>query len=1454
MSDFELVVAAVQQVAEELSALKKVQLRMEERQSRLEESMSLHDVSAIQHEKTSAKDSFTKEEEEDESSLRARDRLSEFKLCEDEDDDLVKKIGKTQRKSCIGRLTEKFKFNGREDFDVWKIKIYSYLRQFDAEKLLKKDLSRKFPEEDAAVVHYLSCCCVGNAAKVLTIRKNIESAYRAWSALEARYGITGDRKIESLETRWEMLKMDQNETGIEFVDRLLDLCIEFETEGVTKTERLRVRKLYMCLSDEYESVKTAISSDDSGSGLHRWVKMIQYIDQERADREKRSFVAKAMLAESKKETAKGESSGDAQKSITCFRCKEKGHKSYECPKRTCHICKKVGHIAKDCKSKEVGKAKVAKNVTISNSCKFVVDSGAYPTLVPTSMDLSNIRDGTVGKIEIANGDMISVSHAGDVALPGLGKITVNASDCVGESLLSVSQCARELNLSVVFDEDSVRFVDGKIDVEQRKVKGRGRLEGDVYVYVPSEDENAIGTAFGGKLKKEGQAAVEPTEEVAEKKMKQAAKTRKYQQLNAEARLKWITWHRIFGHANAMSRTLKKSEGFGLPQKILKKDDCMDCIKAKQKRESFVTPKREHVTYLIGESIHIDTWDATVKSIWDEEYWITIKEEISGMLFGEPMKKKSDCGDIIIQKIAYIQRQTGNKVKVIHCDNAKEFIGPKSTLGSFCREKGIEIRPSIRYTPEMNSVAENANQIQANMAQAMRFCAKLPESFWSETMRHAVWVLNVVVHKESDASPYKKFFGREFDYNQLHPFGCHVFVHIPKKYRGGKLKSKSCPGIYLGISNCQRGHKIFDVERRVVFVAHSVIFDDANFGIRELKERINVLDIDLEGLEDVEDDGELENFHEVAEDKMIDIEAEIPSSMMEQDEEDDDEVIYNDDEIRKLKEIDEKRPKREVKSTRQIDFIYGRAKVARKAPHADDSNMMLTPKSYNQAKNCADGAKWDDAMKRELNALKTLNTYELVPRPEGKHVHQGVWNYRIKTQEGKVSLFKARSCVDGSVSDFEKKDTFSPVAMSESIYLLIVLAVMNDLPLYNGDIPTAYVRANIPDDVEVYVEQPKGYEEKDREKFVWKLRRALYGLPISGALWNKALDQKLKALDFEPSAVDPCLYYKSTKSGKMYLTIVVDDILVLPPTVEEYQKFCAEMKETFEYKDLGVCEWFLGIKFQQSPMGIFIFQGEPLKDVLHEFKRENLHSYDTPMEAGLVLQPNGEATTTFPFRSVCGKLRYLTKTRPDIEYALNQCCRVQCNPGDTHVKAITRLLGYLKKNVDLGILFKKDDSNQSKMMEVVAYADSSFADEKESRKSTFGFIIFINGNPIFWKSGLSAIVAQSCAEAEYIALCQCSKEMSFVANLVESIGMCVKKPMVIYSDSESAIAIAKGKSLSPKSKHIEVRFYYVRDKIVSGEISIEKVSTDENIADMFTKSLGRVKFQKHRNVIMDERCF
>jgi hypothetical protein len=592
-----------------------------QRQTKLEESLSLSDISEIRPEKSNARDSFF--DGESRCGLRAR-VLKDSDSKEKEEDDVIVKKSTTRQKTFIGKLNDKFKYSGREDFDTWQFKVISYLKQFNAEKYLTMDLHDENPEEDAAVLHYLSCCCTGGAAKVLTVRKNAESACIAWEALEIRFGIIGERKLESLETRWENLRMEPNETGTDFVDRLLDLCVDFENEGATKTDRIKIRKLYLCLSDDYQTVKSAISSDEAKSGIHRWIKMIQYIDQDRADKEKRSVAARAMYAETKKETAKEGSNGDAQKTITCFRCKEKGHKSYECPGKLCFICKKTGHIAKNCRN---GKANVAKTTTMKNMDEktFIVDSGAFPTLVPSSMKMDNTRNKTIGKIEIANGEKIPVSHAGDLSLSGLGVIQANASDCMAEPLLSVSQCARELKLSVIFDDETVRFIDGKIDVEKERIKGEGVLDGDVYTFTPSMGEDGIGTAFVAANEQVSGDLPGAEEPIEKNDVKTGGKPRRYQQLHAEARKKWLTWHRILGHASAMERTVKKGEGIGLPDNLPKKEDCMDCLKAKQKRESFKTPKREHATYTLGESLHIDIWSATVDSIWDEKYWITIKE-------------------------------------------------------------------------------------------------------------------------------------------------------------------------------------------------------------------------------------------------------------------------------------------------------------------------------------------------------------------------------------------------------------------------------------------------------------------------------------------------------------------------------------------------------------------------------------------------------------------------------------------------------------------------------------------------------------------------------------------------------------------------------------------------------------------------------------------------------------
>jgi len=203
-----------------------------------------------------------------------------------------------------------------------------------------------------------------------------------------------------------------------------------------------------------------------------------------------------------------------------------------------------------------------------------------------------------------------------------------------------------------------------------------------------------------------------------------------------------------------------------------------------------------------------------------------------------------------------------------------------------------------------------------------------------------------------------------------------------------------------------------------------------------------------------------------------------------------------------------------------------------------------------------------------------------------------------------------------------------------------------------------------------------------------------------------------------------------------------------------------------------------------------------------------------------------------------------QTRPDIAFAVTFCAQGQQRGNDVDAEMVERVIGYLAKNPSWGVVITASNSPHENLS-LTALVDSSYASQEFERRSPFGYFILLNGNPVLWRAKASPVVAVSSAEAEYIAISEAVKELKHMLQLLTGLNFKVSLPMCVRTDSQPAMAIAKSIAVNPKTKHIDVRFHFVRDLHREGLIEFEYISTHENTADMLTKHLPANKFEKHR---------
>ena len=527
------------------------------------------------------------------------------------------------------------------------------------------------------------------------------------------------------------------------------------------------------------------------------------------------------------------------------------------------------------------------------------------------------------------------------------------------------------------------------------------------------------------------------------------------------------------------------------------------------------------------------------------------------------------------------------------------------------------------------------------------------------------------------------------------------------------------------------------------------------------------------------------------------------------------------------------------------------------------HLPKPPRNYRELMNHPLKEDFLKARKVEYDRFDDLDVYEYSRLPDGKTLIRSMELYSYKPgPQGQVEKFKERTVAIGSIQKegIDYGETYSPVVRTEVLRLMIALSVMFDLDIEQMDVATAFLYADLKE--EVYMEPPPGFEKVDEHgvKLVWKLNKAIYGLHQSPREWFEHLQKYL---------VEECgyTYCKSTAGlfkKKDPLThqiqivmVYVDDLMIVasqPGLIEELKQ---KMRDKFEMKDLGKAKWLLKIEVVSEDDGIWIGQQSYIENIVQEFDDERMNNSktrETPMSTTWKHSDDDiplDKKDHKRYHSVVMKCAYAANTtRPDICFAVNTLASHQMKPTVGDEKALIHLLQYLRGTVDLGIKYTK--SNFLPMLfgnlEFITgtiipkefypegFGDASYAEE-EGRKSRSGYVFLICGGAITWLSKKQSTVATSSAEAEYYSLSEAVKEALNLKNILEEIGLVLDKPITINQDNKSTIAIAMNPIAHARTKHIEVRERFIDDHIKKENIMVVYCRTEEMIADVLTKALA-----------------
>ena len=784
---------------------------------------------------------------------------------------------------------------------------------------------------------------------------------------------------------------------------------------------------------------------------------------------------------------------------------------------------------------------------------------------------------------------------------------------------------------------------------------------------------------------------------------------------------------------------------------------------------------------------------------------------------------------------------GVKIKHIRSDNGTEF--KNSGLDDYLDELGITHELSAPYTPQQNGVVERKNRTLVEMARTMLDEYKTPRHFWIEAIYTACHIINrVYLHKFFKKTAYELLTDKKPNVSYFKVFGAKCWIRDP--HHNAKFAPKAHEGFMLGYGKDSHTYRVFNNVLHKVVETVDVRFDETNGSQREhlptvIDEPAPEETIKFKATEDVIPTEEsAEEFIPEREERR----ANAPEENAEENgaEENADQIprrqpahprVAKGVQVEKIiDDIEAPGPLTRSKASHLSNFCGHYAFVSITKPTKVDE-AFLEPE-------------WIQAMQEELHQFELNNVWELVKRPDPrKHNIIGTkWIYRNKQDEnGLVVRNKARLVAQGytQVEGIDFDETFAPVARLEAIRILLAYANHHDITLYQMDVKSAFLNGKLEE--EVYVAQPPGFEDPKNPDKVFRLNKALYGLKQAPRAWYDTLKEFFVKNGFTPGSLDPTLFTKSYDGELFVCQIYVDDIIFGYTDQRYSDEFAYMMSEEYQMSMMGELKFFLGLQIRQQRNGIFISQEKYLKDVLRKFGMQDCKGVKIPMPTNghLCTDENGIDFDQKVYRSMIGSLLYLCASRPDIMLSVCMCARFQATPKESHHKAVKHILRYLAHTPTLGLWYPKGSA-----FDLIGYSDSDYAGDRVDRKSTSGTCHFLGRSLVCWSSKKQNCVSLSTAEAEYIAAGSCCAQLLWMKQTLKDYGVNMKN-VPLFCDNESAIKIAHNPVQHSKTKHIQIRHHFLRDHVLKGDISIEHVKTEEQLADIFTKPLDEKRFSKLR---------
>ncbi|XP_071709322.1 uncharacterized protein [Rutidosis leptorrhynchoides] len=427
----------------------------------------------------------------------------------------------------------------------------------------------------------------------------------------------------------------------------------------------------------------------------------------------------------------------------------------------------------------------------------------------------------------------------------------------------------------------------------------------------------------------------------------------------------------------------------------------------------------------------------------------------------------------------------------------------------------------------------------------------------------------------------------------------------------------------------------------------------------------------------------------------------------------------------------------------------------------------------------------------------------------------------------------------SVIGIDCDETFSTVVKSATIQTVLSLAISRHWPVHQLDVKNSFLHMNLSETV--YMHQPPGFWDPDLPYHVCLLHKSLYGLKQTPRAWFQRFAGYAQRVGFQHSICDSSLFIYKKDVDIAYLLLYVDDSILTASTPVLLQQFIASLHKEFSMTDLGPINYFLGISVHRKTSGMFLSQKKYATEILERADMASCNPCRTPVDTSTKLTTSGPPVQDPTlYRSVAWALQYLTFTRPDISYAVQQICLFMHDPREPHLAALRRILSYIQGTIDLGLQL-----HASSTTSLLAYSDADWAGCPTTRRSTSGYYVFLGDNLLSWSTKRQLTPSRSSAEAEYKGVANVVAGICWLRNLLCELHCPLTTATIVYYDNVNAVYMSGNPVQHQRTKYIEIDIYFVRDLVLKGHVRVLHVPSQYQYADIFTKGLPTTLFDDFR---------